>query len=140
MLTSCKLLFDFDLFCYSDLLLSRFASTLFSSLMGSIDEPSMFKFLANVEILLLLSRISFLLFLISSGLDSVEANTSVVTGGFFMIFTEFMTCSKLSSTAYPVDGRSGGYDFLITFCCFPSSLTFDLFSLFFASICPSFPF
>ena len=120
MLTSCKLLFDFDLFCYSDLLLSRFASTLFSSLMGSIDEPSMFKFLANVEILLLLSRISFLLFLISSGLDSVEANTS------------FAAC--------PVDDRSGGCDSLITFCCFPSLLTFDLFSLFFASMCPPFRF
>jgi hypothetical protein len=120
MLTSCKLLFDFDLFYYSDLLLSRFASTLFSSLMGSIDEPSMFKFLVNVEILLLLSRISCLLFLISSGLDSAGGSTSFA--------------------AYAINGTSDGYDFLITSCFSPSLLTFDLFSLFFASICPSFPF
>jgi hypothetical protein len=120
MLTSCKLLFDFDLFCYSDLLLSRFASTLFSSLIGSIDEPSMFKFLANVEMLLLLSRISFRLFSISSGLDSVEASTS------------FVAC--------PVDVGPSVCGFLITSSCFPCLPTLDLFSLFLASTCPSFPF
>ena len=123
MLTSCKLLFDFDLFYYSDLLLSRFASTLFkifSSLMGSIDEPSMFKFLVNVEILLLLSRITCLLFLISSGLDSAGGSSSFA--------------------AYTINGTSDGFDSLITSCFYPSLLTFDLFSLFFASICPSFLF
>jgi len=69
---------------------------------------------------LLLSRISCLLFLISSGLDSAGGITSFA--------------------AYTINGTSDGFDSLITSCFYPSLLTFDLFSLFFASICPSFLF
>ena len=61
MLTSWKLLLDIDLFECCNLLLLRLASTLFSSLIGSIDDFSIVVFLNKLDFLLLFSLISFTL-------------------------------------------------------------------------------